>query len=326
MNETTLKQLYEPITKKERQGPGGKMYEYTPSQDVINRMNRTFKGNWSTEVTKQQIFEDQVLVRVTVTATDPGDETLCRYSHDGYGSSLIARYSYGDNKDKAMDIGNIFKSAEAKAIVNACRRFGVSLLDTVPISPTKVTIPDGFAGHETAPAPAPTPAPETEVTPGALDMSRVEEMKASMAPIVAVPEPEKKETVVPEMSVIELPTPVPPTPEPATVTAVQALFPPPTVEPPVESPFTTTTVMPPEQHVPLAGHLEPNKPGTVSDVQMAALTGFVELKGFNYQVLSQSAFMEAGLPIDAIPEPKSLSYNQAVIIIKHGNAKQRENM
>jgi hypothetical protein len=306
MNVETLNELYEPVTKKERQGPGNKMYEYTPSQDVIDRMNKTFKGNWSTHVACAEILEDQVLVRVTVEARDPRDNNGYSYSHDGFGSSLIARYSYGDNKGKAMDIGNIYKSAEAKAIVNACKRFGVSLLDTDSEDTTTVTIPDGFIGHETAPAPAPNSVlfAEPTTTPGVLDMSRVEYLKASM-PVMSMA-PKKTESVAPVI--------------PTTVHTPDTI----TTAPPIE--FTSGTPLPPQTPPKLAGHLEPNKPGTVSDVQMAALTGFVELKGFNYQDLSQSAFMQAGLPIDAIPEKEGLSYNQAVIIIKHGNEKQRQNM
>ncbi len=324
MNETTLDKLYAPITKKERQGPGGKMYEYTPSQDVINRMNKTFKGNWSTYVAHQEIFEDQVLIRVTVSACDPDDKSGHSYSHDGFGSSLIARYSYGDNQGKMMDIGNIFKSAEAKAIVNACKRFGISLLDEEQGSPTssskstppEVTIPEGFVVHEAGPAPNPELFEKSTSITGTLDMRKVEDMRAIMDSVPMTSAPEKIEPKIPEMPSMPKPESIEPTPPVESTTAVPS-------SPPT---FTAPDSMPPAPSTPLAGHLEPNKPGTVSDVQMAALTGFVELKGFNYQELSQNAFMQAGLPIDAIPKPKDLSYNQAVIIIKHGNEKQRQNM
>lgn len=313
MNNTTLDKLYKPVTKKERQGPGGKMYAYTPSQDVIDRMNRTFKGNWSTNVTHQEVLEDQVLIRVTVTATDPEDELSRSYSHDGFGSSLIARYSYGDNKGKAMDIGNIFKSAEAKAIVNACKRFGVSLLDEeqgqTSSAPSNVAIPDGFIGHETAPAPE-TPRPtEQVITPFELDMRKVEEMKASMPSIT--PPSKNIEPVAPVT-----PAPVIPVPE-NTVgkpSAQDDLFPKPDTEDA------------PQPEAQLAGHLEPDKPGTMSDVQLAAIKFRIEQNGFNYQELTQEAFAQAGLPTDNIPEKEDLSYNQAVIIIKYSNEKQRQNM
>jgi hypothetical protein len=317
MNETTLNNLYAPMAKKERQGPGGKMYAYTPSQDVIDRMNKTFKGNWSTNVTHQEIVEDQVLIRVTVTACDPEGTDGYSYSHDGFGSSLIARYSYGDNKGKAMDIGNIFKSAEAKAIVNACKRFGVALLDEEQEIPSEVKIPDGFMGHETAPA----PAPESTQTTGVLDMSKVAEMKASMTSA-----PEKTEPEAPVMPVMDIP--VPPTPSPETINTtppIEFAAPAPETGPPSETLFTKADDVQ-QQPVAPAGHLEPNEPGTISDVQLIVITGFFRDRGFNYQELAQSSFTQAGLPIDAIPEPEDLSYNQAVIIIKYGNDKQRQNM
>jgi len=118
MDDLVLKKLYEPFDIKTK--PGSQGYKYIKSIDVIDRMNKVFSGRWSTEVEHQELIEDTVLIRVRVSV---GNE----FSHVGYGSSSIKRFTYGDNKGKIVDLGAVFKAAEALAIRNACSRWGVGL-------------------------------------------------------------------------------------------------------------------------------------------------------------------------------------------------------
>ena len=123
MNSDILKKLYENFNIKERPGYGNKTFKYISSADIIDRMNKVFNGCWETEVTYQERFDDYVLVCVKVSVHY--DNKV--YSHDGYGGSIIAKLTSGQNKGKAVDIANSYKSAEAKAIRNACSRWGVGL-------------------------------------------------------------------------------------------------------------------------------------------------------------------------------------------------------
>ncbi len=124
MDERILDKLYEPFQLKERVGQANKIFKYVPSADIIDRMNRVFKGNWSTEVISSQILEDEVLLCVRVLVRDDDGNM---YYHDGYASQMILRYTYGDKEGKAVNIGNTFKSAMSKAIKTAVAKWGVGL-------------------------------------------------------------------------------------------------------------------------------------------------------------------------------------------------------
>lgn len=125
MDKEVLKELEAPFKLKAREGVGGKTFKYIPSEDVVDRMNKVFLGNWSTEVKDSKIIEDQILMCVTVRVTDNTNGTT--YSQDGYSSHPVARYSSGLNKGKILDIGNAYRSAMSKAIKTACTRWGVGL-------------------------------------------------------------------------------------------------------------------------------------------------------------------------------------------------------
>jgi len=127
MDERILKQLYEPFDLKERRGVGNKTFKYVPSEDIIDRMNKVFKGNWNTEVVHVERVEDQILIRVKVTVRDPDISENTGYFQEGYASHQLARYTSGPNKDKLMDIGNSYKSAMSKAIKTAVSKWGVGL-------------------------------------------------------------------------------------------------------------------------------------------------------------------------------------------------------
>jgi len=125
MNKKVLEELERSFKLKARKGLGGKIFKYVPSEDIVDRMNRVFEGEWSTEVIDSEIIEDSVLVCVRVHVKDHQENTI--YYHDGYASHPLSRYTGGDNKGKIIDVGNSYRSAVSKAIKTACTRWGVAL-------------------------------------------------------------------------------------------------------------------------------------------------------------------------------------------------------
>jgi len=155
MHNDVLRELYKRFDLKAREGVGGRQFKYVPTEDIVNRMNEVFKGNWSTEVRDVEVVEDQVLMNVRVCVTDSDGRTYC---HEGYASHPLARYSSGVNKDKIIDIGNSYKSAMSKAIKTACTKWGVALY-----------LEGGSEDSDDKDMPSsteiPTAAPETSVKP-----------------------------------------------------------------------------------------------------------------------------------------------------------------
>lgn len=127
MDKGILDQLYQPFELSERKGVGNKVFKYVPSEDIVDRMNKVFQGNWSTEVQRSEVVEDQVLMCVRVYVQDPTDSDSQSQWHEGYASHPLARYTSGFNKDKVIDIGNTYKSAMSKAIKTAVAKWGVAL-------------------------------------------------------------------------------------------------------------------------------------------------------------------------------------------------------
>jgi len=127
MRDEILKELEKPFDLKSRRGVGNKLFQYVTSDDIVERMNRTFKGNWSTEVIKAERIEDQVLVHVRVIVTDSSDPLMPRFSHDGFASQSMARFSSGSNANQIIDVGNVYRAAKSKAIKDAVEKWGVGL-------------------------------------------------------------------------------------------------------------------------------------------------------------------------------------------------------
>lgn len=126
MKDETLTELYKPFALKSRKGVGGKTFDYVATDDVTDRLNQVFKGNWSSEVVDFREIEDQVLIRVRVVIDHP-DIPGRFLTQEGYASQLIARYTSGPQKDKIIDVGNVYKSAYSKAIKVAVEKWGVGL-------------------------------------------------------------------------------------------------------------------------------------------------------------------------------------------------------
>ena len=145
MHKDILDQLYKPFALKSRPGQGGQSFQYVEIEDIVDRMNRVFGGNWTTEVVREEIIEDQILVRVRVGVRDVIHEGLeaLFYYQEGYASQLLARFSFGDKKGQPIDIGNSYKSAMSKAIKTAVSRWGVGLyLEEAPSDELLPDFPD----------------------------------------------------------------------------------------------------------------------------------------------------------------------------------------
>jgi hypothetical protein len=125
MQNEMIEKLKAPFSLKERKGVGNITFKYVATEDILERMNQVFKGNWSTEIRTVDKFEDQVVVCVRVYVWDPDSKQL--FWHDGYASHSIQRFTSGQNQGKAMDVGNTYKAAVSKAIKTAVTRWGVAL-------------------------------------------------------------------------------------------------------------------------------------------------------------------------------------------------------
>lgn len=312
-----LKKLYETFILKERRGTGGLVFKYVPNEDVINRMNEVFMGNWSTRVTYKDTIDDQVILEVLVTVMD--DDTKIAYTHTGFGSQQIMRYKDGPNAGKIIDIGNGFKGALAKAIVNACTRWGVGLYKES--NPYEVedtfetpTVPTQLPPVST-PTPMPTvqpPAPSTPVVPvNSTINTAIGPVSVPIEPVVApsaipsipnVPS-EITDSIVVKQSNEELDMPKIPIPN-------QNVRPAPMIN-----------VAPTTPDVPFLS--QDNSAVKISDVQRVALNGILDMQKIKYEDLAAEAFEANGID-KQVPQKEALSYDDAVKIIKYGNDKFRK--
>jgi len=124
MHDNILKELYQPFNLKARSGVGGKTFKYAATNDIVDRMNKVFKGEWSTELISSEIVDNQILILVRVSVKDDKGHV---HFHDGYASQQIMKYTSGINTGKIIDLGNLYRSAMSKAIKTAVARWGVGL-------------------------------------------------------------------------------------------------------------------------------------------------------------------------------------------------------
>jgi hypothetical protein len=340
MHQDILNKLYGKFNLSERRGQGNQMFKYIPNEEVIHRMNTVFAGNWSSEVLFTERVDDQIVLRVRIMITDP--ETNRVYYHEGYGSHQIARYTAGQNEGKIIDIGNSYKSAFSKAIVNASMKWGVGLFKE------KDVLIDDVVEEDYTPAPTPpAPAPPTMPTPAPAPPKPVATPTA--APAVAMPAA-PTQMVAPQRpalpsaaslpdrpmiplrpssmgngAMVQSTTSVPPprtipaapmaqkpilsTPKPAVAIAVPV------------APITATP--PPPQDLPFSATL-PEPVSRLNDVQKVAINGILTLRKMTYDQLASEAFADAGQPGYKYPPTDQLTYDEAVIVIKYGNNKFRK--
>lgn len=281
MKPELIERLYDPFELKVREGLGGMKFKYVPSNDIIDRMNKLFEGCWSTEVTSQERMDDFVIVRVSVSAYDSTTEQW--FSHAGYGSGSVMRYSGGNKAGQIIDLGNAYKSAESKAIKNACSRWGVGLYleEAHEDEGGPFTASTGGAGspsfktNQSAPAnTTPPPFPENnDNTP---------------IPAVAPPIPEMPPVAVDKPKAVETP-PTPPVQATASITQE------------ADGPERITDV----QKVAIQGLLQ---------IKASLFADVPEKERF--VKLMQDAL---GRTDDLPAKPEGLSYQDAVTVIKYGN-------
>lgn len=339
MDEVILSKLYETFELKSRQGTGGMVFKYVPNEDVINRMNQTFHGNWSTSVGFKDVIDDQVVMEVVVSVVDP--ETGKHFEHTGYGSSQIQRYKDGPNAGKIIDLGNAYKGALAKGIVNACTRWGVGLFKE------HNAMEDDGNSVSNYSAPSPNPAPQNVAAPPKPSAPAQPTNNFTPPPVpnipnqAANPAPAPKPAPVVAAPVASPQAAAPPTsPSPAPPVA-QSPGLPPGVPSSVSNSMTlaqTAEPKPAAQPMPSFPAPDMNPPATpdvpfskqegggngITDVQRVALNGILSMmKGVSYDDLAKEAFEANGIDKD-VPVKENLTYEDAVIVIKYGNDKYRK--
>jgi len=277
MDKTIFDSFYDKFAVSTRPGRGGK-YPFVPANDVTDRMNRLFQGNWCSEVTFQDSFADgTVIVRVKISVLDP--ESNMWFHHEGFGG----------HKDAGGEPGSSFKSAYSKALVNACRRWGVGLY----LEGNEVSNIPSSAGM---PGPAPRPIqalPKQGLPPKPLTSPPI----LDSLPPVSKP-PIVEQTVIQQVS------------SPPKVSSTQAM-------PKIPEPMHGATLN--------GGHIAPTQtPGHVSattetpssdmisDVQKIAIQSMYDMRGYKYEDLAQSV-------LGSVIDVNTLTHDQAVSVIQYGN-------
>ena len=308
MQKEILDKLYEPFELKARPGQGGMTFKYVPSDDIVDRMNKVFMGNWSTEVVESEVIGDQVLIRVRVYAQDPNSSDSRQYWHEGYASQLIAKYTQGAKVGQIIDIGNSYKSAMSKAIKTAVAKWGVGLYLE------KGSVNEGSGVGSWGPPNIPTTVPE--IVP-------VEQPKIlPVAPVVVdAPVAPAPLAAAPVATPVNIPPgnpniPFAPVPEAQTTDPLGAG----TLSAPV---FTDANVVVTKPN-PSAGFNPPMGaiPGQgataegLTDVQKVAIENIMSVHSKPFAELAPAALQRT----DNLPNSvEALSYQDAVKLIQYGN-------
>jgi len=298
MQKEILEELYKPFELKARKGVGNQIFSYVPSDDVVDRMNKVFRGDWSTEVVEKEIIDDQILIRVRVYVKDPGDADAKTHWHEGYASQPIAKYSQGQKAGQIIDIGNSYKSAMSKAIKTAVAKWGVGLY-LEKGSPSEESDADSWG-----PPNIPTSVPE---------------IKPVEQPILPVAAPVIPPVVVPVATPVSAPFNAPfgipvntPTVEHKYAAAplnIPTVFSNDNVV--VAQPNIPTGFNPPISSVPTSVAVE-----NLTDVQKAAIENIMSVHGKSFAELSSAALQRT----DNLPNTsEALSYKDAVKLIQYGN-------
>lgn len=347
MRDEILKDLYKPFENlSERQGMGGMIFKYVPNKDIITRMNKVFKGCWSSHIMHKEVMEDQVLVEAQVTIKDP--DSTETYTQTGFGSSPITRFTSGPKQGKIIELSNAYKGALSKAIANACKRWGVGLMEDYDDSATPAANPPvvGTPAQtvekpkpaapvmptvvQTQPAPpvqepvVETPPVQPVVQPTVVEKPPVREMPPIPPIAASVPEPPKQEPaptppVVESTTVVQPTVPLPNQTVGASVVVEQAPpEPAPTPEMP-KIPEPATDAIPPTPNLPFVQETL----GDISNVQRVALNGILSMNNIKYEDLATEAFQARGIN-KPVPPKEKLEYADAVIVIKYGNDKYRK--
>lgn len=116
-----MKAVIEVLTKKfdddkilSRKGQGNKTFNYVKAQEYIVKLNEAFGVAWGVEVKEHFLVNNQVVMCVSITVTNPDNNDT--YIRDGWGSHPLGQ-----------DVGNSFKSAYSKAFTKAASMVGAGL-------------------------------------------------------------------------------------------------------------------------------------------------------------------------------------------------------
>ena len=191
--------------------------------------------------------------------------------------------------DDRQEAGNPFKSAYSKALKDACKKWGIALY----IDEDEPTVAEAVSSK---------PVQVTHTTPtGAV----------SVPDTVAVAAP-----VIPIQPTNQVPFEAPPQHVSATAPAVAANVPP----IPVVPVTPTAPIATGPRHGQVIGAQT-----SISDVQKAALQSILNIQGVEYEELIRAAFKTNNINIpDTVPVMDSLSYKEAVVIVKYGNDQHRK--
>lgn len=317
--------LYKPFENVDsRRGRGG-TYDYIKWQSVVDRMNEVFGVNWSSNVTKQDITDDRIIVRVNVCIKDPiTGEYFCQ---EGYGGAVLR------TEDEP---GNAHKSAYSKALKDACKKWGVGL-HIEEDNAGGSTVPSGYMGKETGVPPTNTPsstppvpntqsnqAPPTQPSQSAAPQN----VPPSMPPQQNTPPAVGSVQNAPPQQPVDAPTNTAPTentnqgpPTTPTHGAGAGMGLPPTPPPNVDNgsnkpsttysqPSTGNNNQAPDQ----------NAPGTITNVQELAIGNLINLSDRASEgpakilkELSEDSNCELNR---VVTELKDLSFREAVSVIK----------
>jgi hypothetical protein len=314
MEATILEQLKADFPRvMEKPGGGGRTFKYIPSEDIFSRMNEVFLGNWSTQVISQEIIDDQVLIRVSVSVSDPYSEERIFFIQEGFASQPIARYNRGDKSGQIIDIGNSYMAAMTKAIKQAVKKWGVALY--IEGSSESSNFTTSSPSNSTPPPPATSMTSALADSSGPTSASVPPTSPAGSNPFVdgGMNKPEVEQFVEPSNGAFPPPPPAntPPVEAPPVEASASSL--PPTPAPMEERP--TNPVVNDNQQ-PLEA---PAPRGTITDVQKIALNGILGLKDIGYNDLVVAAFTQKGIQKDEVPELDKLSFEEAAAVIKYGN-------
>jgi hypothetical protein len=294
MRKEILEALYEPFELKARPGQGNQTFKYVPSDDIVDRMNKVFRGEWSTEVVEKEVVEDQILIRVRVYAKDPDDTDPRQYWQEGYASQFVARFTQGPKSGKIIDIGNSYKSAMSKAIKTAVAKWGVGLYLE------KGSVNEGSAVGSWSPPNIPAAIPESKP---------VEQFTPLVSAPVAAP------AAAPVAVPANIPSGIPnipfdtPVQNPVAAPVAAPVFTDDNLV--VTQPNIPTGFNPPVDSVPTSGAVE-----NLTDVQKAAIENIISVHGKTFAELSSAALQRT----DNLPTaPEALSYQDAVKLIQYGN-------
>lgn len=322
MDASILEQLKADFPRVLEKPGGGKTFKYVPSEDIFSRMNDVFLGNWSTKVLSQEIVDDQVLVRVAVSAQDPNDPDGRIFQHEGYAGQPIARYNHGDKAGQIIDIGNSYMAAMTKAIKQAVKKWGVALYIEGPSEGSGSTggfNPPPNSPTPSAPTPPPAPAPPAPLAPSPAGSPG----PAPSMPVPPAPSGQSSNGWTPPPVNN---SPAPPSPEPSAPPAPSVPPAPPappvqSTSPPAEPQSSLPSTPAPMADTPVASPSTeaPTPRGTITDVQRIALNGILGLKEISYNDLVAKAFEQKGIQKDRVPEMDELNFDEAAVIIKYGN-------